>query len=148
MAIFLSTHYPQLEVSLRGHLTSCRCTLQTDDSPFFFSGLVFEDVLAVCEVVNCSSVEVQCSKACPTIAVDNCNGCQVGAWASWGGVPAQAVCVSRRMAGRSQTPTLGAGAEEAPARSFAHTITFHFCHPLTPRFRNNAQLAASTSGFN
>jgi adenylyl cyclase-associated protein len=41
------------------------------------TGLVFEDVLAVCEVVNCSSVEVQCAKSCPSIAVDNCNGCQV-----------------------------------------------------------------------
>lgn len=35
-------------------------------------------VVATCELVNSSSVEVQCTGAVPTVAVDKCDGCQVG----------------------------------------------------------------------
>eukprot|EP00241_Pyramimonas_parkeae_P000826 CAMPEP_0114264414 /NCGR_PEP_ID=MMETSP0058-20121206/23187_1 /TAXON_ID=36894 /ORGANISM="Pyramimonas parkeae, CCMP726" /LENGTH=580 /DNA_ID=CAMNT_0001381073 /DNA_START=115 /DNA_END=1857 /DNA_ORIENTATION=- len=41
------------------------------------TGLVFEEVVAACELVNSQSVEVQCSKLVPTIAVDNVEGCQI-----------------------------------------------------------------------
>lgn len=41
------------------------------------TGLVFQDVVAACEVVNCTSVEVQCQGSAPTLAVDNTNGCQL-----------------------------------------------------------------------
>jgi len=41
------------------------------------SALVFTDVVAACEVVNCTSVEVQCMGSAPTIAIDNTNGCQL-----------------------------------------------------------------------
>lgn len=41
------------------------------------SALVFTDVVAACEIVNCTSVEVQCMGTAPTIAVDNTNGCQL-----------------------------------------------------------------------
>lgn len=41
------------------------------------TGLVFQDVVAACEVVNCTSVEVQCQGFAPTLAVDNTNGCQL-----------------------------------------------------------------------
>ncbi|CAI9764383.1 unnamed protein product [Fraxinus pennsylvanica] len=39
-------------------------------------GLVFMDVVAACEIVNCSAVEVQCQGSAPTISVDNTAGCQ------------------------------------------------------------------------
>ncbi len=35
-------------------------------------------VVATCEVVNCTSVDVQCTATVPTVAVDKCDGCQVG----------------------------------------------------------------------
>lgn len=38
---------------------------------------VVQEVVAACELVNSQSVEVQCSKLVPTIAVDNVEGCQV-----------------------------------------------------------------------
>eukprot|EP00897_Mesotaenium_endlicherianum_P004116 jgi/Mesen1/3732/ME000203S02821 len=41
------------------------------------TGIVFQDVVAACEIVNCTSVEVQCQGTAPTIAVDNTNGCQL-----------------------------------------------------------------------
>ncbi|KAG6542898.1 hypothetical protein Mapa_015802 [Marchantia paleacea] len=41
------------------------------------TALVFSDVVAACEVVNCTSVEVQCQGSAPTIAIDNTNGCQL-----------------------------------------------------------------------
>ncbi|CAN0866776.1 Cyclase-associated protein 1 [Linum grandiflorum] len=41
------------------------------------SGVVFTDVVAACEVVNCSGVEVQCQGSAPTISVDNTGGCQL-----------------------------------------------------------------------
>ncbi|KAL2611546.1 hypothetical protein R1flu_023238 [Riccia fluitans] len=41
------------------------------------TALVFSDVVAACEVVNCTSVEVQCQGTAPTIAIDNTNGCQL-----------------------------------------------------------------------
>ncbi|KAJ3672854.1 hypothetical protein LUZ60_006228 [Juncus effusus] len=41
------------------------------------TGVVFTDVVAACEVVNCSSVEVQCQGSAPTISIDNTSGCQL-----------------------------------------------------------------------
>ncbi|KAL4574392.1 hypothetical protein LXL04_021221 [Taraxacum kok-saghyz] len=40
-------------------------------------GVVFTDVFAACEIVNCNSVEVQCQGTAPTISVDNSAGCQL-----------------------------------------------------------------------
>ncbi|XP_057783085.1 cyclase-associated protein 1-like [Salvia miltiorrhiza] len=40
-------------------------------------GLVFQDVVAACELVNCSSMEVQCQGVAPTISIDNTEGCQL-----------------------------------------------------------------------
>ncbi|GAA0159320.1 actin or actin-binding cytoskeletal protein [Lithospermum erythrorhizon] len=41
------------------------------------TGIVFKDVVAACEVVNCNSIEVQCQGSAPTISVDNTSGCQL-----------------------------------------------------------------------
>ncbi|KAL4304051.1 hypothetical protein GQ457_10G021390 [Hibiscus cannabinus] len=40
-------------------------------------GVVFKDVVAACEVVNCNGVEVQCQGSAPTISLDNTSGCQL-----------------------------------------------------------------------
>jgi len=40
-------------------------------------GLVFSDVVAACEIVNCNGVEVQCQGSVPTISIDNTGGCQL-----------------------------------------------------------------------
>jgi len=40
-------------------------------------GVVFRDVVAACEIVNCNGVEVQCQGSAPTISVDNTAGCQL-----------------------------------------------------------------------
>ncbi|XVE49066.1 hypothetical protein DITRI_Ditri01bG0052300 [Diplodiscus trichospermus] len=40
-------------------------------------GVVFKDVVAACEIVNCNGVEVQCQGSAPTISVDNTSGCQL-----------------------------------------------------------------------
>ncbi|KAL4180568.1 hypothetical protein AMTRI_Chr13g92730 [Amborella trichopoda] len=40
-------------------------------------GVVFTDVVAACEIVNCNGVEVQCQGMAPTISVDNTAGCQL-----------------------------------------------------------------------
>ncbi|GLT42779.1 hypothetical protein SLA2020_167630 [Shorea laevis] len=40
-------------------------------------GVVFKDLVAACEIVNCHSVEVQCQGSAPTISVDNTSGCQL-----------------------------------------------------------------------
>ncbi|KAK4405261.1 Cyclase-associated protein 1 [Sesamum angolense] len=40
-------------------------------------GVVFKDVVAACEIVNCNSVDVQCQGFAPTISVDNTSGCQL-----------------------------------------------------------------------
>ncbi|KAI3509578.1 hypothetical protein L1887_24956 [Cichorium endivia] len=40
-------------------------------------GIVFMDVVAAFEIVNCNSVEVQCQGAAPTISIDNTAGCQL-----------------------------------------------------------------------
>lgn len=40
-------------------------------------GVVFKDVVAACEIVNCNGVEVQCQGSAPTISVDNTAGCQL-----------------------------------------------------------------------
>ncbi|KAM0072910.1 putative cyclase-associated protein CAP/septum formation inhibitor MinC [Helianthus debilis subsp. tardiflorus] len=40
-------------------------------------GVVFTDVVAAFEIVNCSSIEVQCQGAAPTISIDNTAGCQL-----------------------------------------------------------------------
>ena len=41
------------------------------------SGLVFDSVVSSCEVVNCTSVQVQCTGEAPTIAVEKTDGCQL-----------------------------------------------------------------------
>ncbi|XP_047092307.1 cyclase-associated protein 1-like [Lolium rigidum] len=40
-------------------------------------GIVFKDVVAAFEVVNCNGVEVQCQGTAPTISIDNSSGCQL-----------------------------------------------------------------------
>ncbi|OAY25510.1 cyclase-associated protein 1 [Manihot esculenta] len=40
-------------------------------------GVLFVDVVAACEIVNCNGVEVQCQGSSPTISVDNTSGCQL-----------------------------------------------------------------------
>lgn len=40
-------------------------------------GIVFSDVVAACEIVNCNGVEVQCQGSAPTISIDNTAGCQL-----------------------------------------------------------------------
>ncbi|CAK9181458.1 unnamed protein product [Ilex paraguariensis] len=40
-------------------------------------GVVFTDVVAACEIVNCNGIEVQCQGSAPTISVDNTAGCQL-----------------------------------------------------------------------
>ncbi|XP_074334947.1 cyclase-associated protein 1-like [Apium graveolens] len=39
-------------------------------------GVVFTDVVAACEIVNCNRLEVQCQGISPTISIDNTTGCQ------------------------------------------------------------------------
>ena len=41
------------------------------------TGLVFQDLLASCEVVNCSSVQVQATGTVHTLAIDKSDGVQV-----------------------------------------------------------------------
>jgi hypothetical protein len=41
------------------------------------TGLVFDDVIATVEVVNCNSVQVQCKGSLPTMSIDKCDGCQL-----------------------------------------------------------------------
>lgn len=41
------------------------------------TGVVFDNVIATCELVNCGSMQVQCLGAVPTVSVDKCDGCQV-----------------------------------------------------------------------
>jgi adenylyl cyclase-associated protein len=41
------------------------------------TGLVFENAISVAEVVNCSSVQVQCTGKVPSVAIDKTSGCQV-----------------------------------------------------------------------
>ncbi|OAY79814.1 Cyclase-associated protein 1, partial [Ananas comosus] len=40
-------------------------------------GILFKDVVAACEIVNCNSIEVQCEGSAPTISIDNTSGCQL-----------------------------------------------------------------------
>ncbi|RRT60117.1 hypothetical protein GW17_00028199 [Ensete ventricosum] len=40
-------------------------------------GIVFMDVVAACEIVNCNGVEVQCQGSAPTVSIDNTSGCQL-----------------------------------------------------------------------
>ncbi|KAJ7978370.1 Adenylyl cyclase-associated protein [Quillaja saponaria] len=40
-------------------------------------GVVFTDVVAAFEIVNCNGIEVQCQGSAPTISVDNTGGCQL-----------------------------------------------------------------------
>lgn len=40
-------------------------------------GVLFKDVVAACEIVNCNGVEVQCEGSAPTISIDNTGGCQL-----------------------------------------------------------------------
>ena len=41
------------------------------------TALVFDDVLATCELVNCQSMQVQCLQTVPTVSIDKVDGCQV-----------------------------------------------------------------------
>jgi adenylyl cyclase-associated protein len=41
------------------------------------TALVFDDVLATCELVNCRSIQVQCIGSVPTVSIDTVDGCQV-----------------------------------------------------------------------
>lgn len=41
------------------------------------SGVVFDKVMASCEIVNCDSVQVQVQEECPTVQIDSCSGVQV-----------------------------------------------------------------------
>lgn len=41
------------------------------------TGVVFKDVVSAFEVVNCTSVEVQCQNTAPSISIDNTTGCQL-----------------------------------------------------------------------
>ena len=41
------------------------------------TGLVFQDLVAACELVNSASVQVQVTGMVPTIAIDKCDGVQV-----------------------------------------------------------------------
>ncbi|KAH7292588.1 hypothetical protein KP509_29G076200 [Ceratopteris richardii] len=41
------------------------------------TGVVFKDVVSAFEVVNCTSVEVQCQGTAPSISVDNTTGCHI-----------------------------------------------------------------------
>lgn len=47
------------------------------------TGLVFQDLVSSCEVVNCSSVEVQSTGIMPTIAIDKTDGIVVGSQPTW-----------------------------------------------------------------
>ena len=42
------------------------------------TGLVFQDLVASCELVNSSGLQVQVTGLVPTVAVDKCDGIQVG----------------------------------------------------------------------
>lgn len=39
--------------------------------------VLFQEVLATCEVVNCQSVKVQCKGKAPTVSIDKTDGCTV-----------------------------------------------------------------------
>ena len=41
-------------------------------------GVLFEDLVASCELVNSTKVQVQVTGVVPTIAIDKCDGVQVG----------------------------------------------------------------------
>ena len=41
-------------------------------------GIVFEDLVSSCELINSSRIQVQVTGVVPTIAVDKCDGVQVG----------------------------------------------------------------------
>jgi adenylyl cyclase-associated protein len=45
-------------------------------------GLLFEDVVAACEMVNSTRIQAQVTGVVPTIAVDKCDGVQVQTFAS------------------------------------------------------------------
>lgn len=41
------------------------------------TGLVFDEIVSICEIVNCHSVQVQVKQKCPAIAIDKTAGIQV-----------------------------------------------------------------------
>lgn len=41
------------------------------------TGLVFEEVVSTCEIINCQSVKVQCKTKVPALAIDKTHGIQV-----------------------------------------------------------------------
>ena len=42
------------------------------------TGIVFDSLVASCELVNSSGLQVQVTGVMPTIAIDKCDGVQVG----------------------------------------------------------------------
>ena len=40
------------------------------------TGVIFDNLVAVCELVNCSASQVQVTGMMPTVAVDKCDGIQ------------------------------------------------------------------------
>ena len=64
-------------------------------------GVVFEQVVAFAEIVNCSSMEMQCTGNVPTISIEKSDGCQVSLQAQWflflAGFKS---CIHMRMRGR------------------------------------------------
>lgn len=40
-------------------------------------GVVFEDVISACEMINCQSIQIQVIGKCPTVSIDKTDGCQV-----------------------------------------------------------------------
>ena len=62
-----SSPHPQVRGKVNAlSIDSCRKT-----------GVVFDHVIASCELVNCGSMQVQCTGAVPTVSVDKCDGAQV-----------------------------------------------------------------------
>jgi len=41
------------------------------------TGIVFEDAIAACEAVNCTSLQIQVTNKVPSVAIDKCSGVQV-----------------------------------------------------------------------
>lgn len=40
------------------------------------TGVIFDDLVAACELVNCNASQIQVTGVLPTVSVDNCDGIQ------------------------------------------------------------------------